>query len=272
MKTKTEPVHTKLSYLLGSLALGILLYLGIRHLNDVDEFGQSWGKYALLQATFCLIGLVGSLLIVEQKIFPTKFRKITIDTGIRVFIILICSMISQYLVKTQLSVSTSERALYYLFAGIGEELFFRLFLMETIRKIAGDTPASKMIGVIFSTIAFTAIHVNYYDDIAQLTAVFIGGLILAAFYLIWRDITANMLAHFLLNLVAVGNWLVVLTANFDSIVTIFAVGFFAIGLICYIFRKQNVKLQNAASILIPIAAILFVGVLGSYLTTLPAGP
>jgi membrane protease YdiL (CAAX protease family) len=272
LKTKFEPVHTKLSYLLGSLAFGILLYLGFRHLNDIDEFGQSWGKYALLQATFCLIGLVGSLLIVEQKIFPTKFRKISIDTGIRAFIILICSMISQYLVKTQLSVSTSERALYYLFAGIGEELFFRLFLIETIRKISGDTPAGKMISVIFSTLAFTAIHVNYYNNPAQLFAVFIGGIILSIFYIIWSDITANVLAHFLLNLTAVGNWLVTLTANFDSILLVFTIVFFAIGLISYIYREKKPILKVFAIIFIPIAAIFTIGLCGSFITTLPPGP
>lgn len=269
MRPKFEPIHSKLSFSLGAMALAILTYLGFRHLNDIDEYGQSWGKFALFQAALCLVGLIGTLLIVENKILPDKFRSISIDTGIRALIILTCSMISQYIVKTQLSVSTTEKALYYLFAGIGEEMFFRLFLIETIKKISGNTPSSKALGIIFSSLAFTAIHVNYYNNFPQLMAVFVGGLILSIFYVVWSDITANMLAHFLLNLIAVGNVLVTFTANLNLL---FAISLFAIALIFYKLKDRHLSHKYICGMLLIFSTALIIESIFSAITILPPSP
>jgi len=70
-----------------------------------------------------------------------------------------------------------------------------------------------MLGCLIQAVAFTAIHQNYYADPAMLLSVFLGGFLLGLLYLHWRDLTANILGHFILNLIAVQNILVFRFAN-----------------------------------------------------------
>ena len=119
-----------------------------------------------------------------------------------------------------LSVRDWHRALAIMFAGPAEELFFRgLMLSPFIRLGKNDTKLkiknpfgggnlleispTELLGIFISSMFFMALHINYYGDKKLLATVFISGVILGLFYLKYKDLTANILAHFALNFIVV---------------------------------------------------------------------
>lgn len=203
------PIHTPLSFGIGLLALGILIFLGVRYLRSGDEYGQRWGSYALFQAFLCALGLFVPTYLTEKRLIPSQFRARDPNTGVQAVILVALMLFTQIFLQTWLTyeIATFDRALYLLFAAVGEELFFRLFIMELL-EYTSKSPLGKLIAVPISVTLFTAIHVNYYNNLPALASVFGGGLILAIAYYVWDNITANILAHFYLNAIAVGSLLV----------------------------------------------------------------
>jgi len=211
LQMNSEPIHTKISYLLVMCAIFIMAYIAIRHWSDE----ASWGRSALMQFSFAIFGLVGTQLLAKQPLFPgpNQYQLINMDTGIRTLVITLVAMVTQLISQAVLSFTIAEEALYFVFAAIGEEIFFRgLILGMFIRFDPDDSKFSlaKIIGVFVQGLMFTVIHQNYYSNLPMLLSVFVGGIILGFFYLIWRDLTANILGHFFLNLIAVGSILVIL--------------------------------------------------------------
>ena len=68
----------------------------------------------------------------------------------------------------------------------------------------------QIFAVIIQAVLFVAIHQNYYANLPMLISVFAGGIILGIFFVVWKDPTANILAHFLLNIIAVQNLLIMI--------------------------------------------------------------
>jgi len=201
------PVHTLISYLLAICAIIIMAYIAIRHWEE----DRDWAISAAMQFGFVMIGLLGTQLFAQQPIFPKpdQLKPINLDTGIRAVVITGVSMVIQFISQAVLSFTVAEQALYF----ISEEIFFRVLLLGIFIKldpVKEKFTIAKIIGVLIQAIAFTAIHQNYYSNLPMLVSVFFGGLILGIFYLIWEDPTANILGHFLLNIIAVGNIYVIL--------------------------------------------------------------
>lgn len=202
-----DPPFTIASVILIVIAVGVMLYIYLRH--RVSSPG--WANYALMMIGFALIGFIGTMILSQS---PMKFAQFNVNTGIRAVILLILCLITQIITQTALSISTVDRALYYVFGAVCEEVFFRVFLLNIFAKISLEGKKQAWIiiagGIVVQAGIFAALHGNYYGNLAMIVAVFIGGLILGIGYVLWTDATANILAHFLLNLIAVQSLLIVL--------------------------------------------------------------
>lgn len=191
-----EPKFTRLDRTLVIFNIIIMGYLFLRHIVS----DPAWGKYAGYMALFTIVGFFGSQALSRQKLMAVrKYKK---DTILWVVVLLVASMLTQIIANVAFTFSTVEQALYYVFAAVSEEMFFRVFLLSVILRF--NPPLStKIIAIVLQAIVFAAFHQNYYHNFPMLLSVFIGGLIYGAFYVWKENPTANILAHFLLNLYAV---------------------------------------------------------------------
>ncbi len=76
-------------------------------------------------------------------------------------------------------------------AGIAEEMFYRGFAFERLQSLTG----SKLLAGLVPLMIFAMSH--YRQGVGGIIAAFVLGGILTAFYIRYRDLLANMLAHFL---------------------------------------------------------------------------
>jgi len=199
-KKQKQPVFSKISLTLIIVAFIVLTIIGSLHINDIDENGSNWGRFALVQASFCIMGVIGTSFLTQGTLFPQKLRKANPNTIINTLIILSLELFIQLFSSLTLSISTTEKALYYVFASIGEEVLFRGCIMEFCRKIN----LHPILSIGLSAFLFMEIHVNYYGQFSMMLMVFLGGIALATTYFLFQDLTANIFGHFLNNAIAVG--------------------------------------------------------------------
>jgi len=210
-RANAQPIHTKISFILIILTVAIMGYMGLRHLNDIDAYGQLWGKYALvLHSIMCISAYIIVQMINNQPLIPKRFKQLDINTGIYTTLLIMLIMMTQIISKQTLSIDSSEQAIYYVFSAISEEVIFRLMIITLALKF-NNSIYMKLSAILLSAFTFTIYHQNYYNDIQMLIAIFISGLIFATFYIYTQDITSNILAHFIINLIAAGSFLVNLT-------------------------------------------------------------
>ncbi|MBD3343093.1 MAG: CPBP family intramembrane metalloprotease [Candidatus Lokiarchaeota archaeon] len=203
-----QGIHTKVSITLSIIAIGIMGYLGIRHYAGLG-FEGDWGRYALAQSLMGLMGLIGTMAI--RSDFNFRFRDFNINTGFFAMITLVGAMVTQVLSQYVLTITNTEQALYYVFSSVCEELFFRLFLINLLLMFDQEKKlTTKLIAVLIAAVGFAAFHQNYYGNIGLLVGVFLGGCVFGIAYILTDDITVPILAHFILNIIATGNWLVTL--------------------------------------------------------------
>ena len=60
-----------------------------------------------------------------------------------------------------------------------------------------------LFGIVLTSLAFAGIHMNYYEDLSLLLGTFLCGLWLGLSYWYTEDLTAAIMAHFLLNFIVV---------------------------------------------------------------------
>lgn len=200
--------HTRVSFTLVCIASFVMLFIGFKNL------GSSWGDFAFLQAGFVILGYFGTQIMRNEPIFPKQFAPMEGKTGFQALIVLAAALISQVIVQvvSQIVYSTtpSEQALYFVFAAVCEEMFFRAFLMTTILEIGKRTIHAKILAVIISSVSFAATHVNYYGSYV-IWGVLLGGIVFGILYLVFNEnITSLILGHFALNIIATAQWLVLL--------------------------------------------------------------
>jgi len=100
----------------------------------------------------------------------------------------------------RLALSTTDLYLYHIASAIIEELFFRMFLINFIKKYSKST----ILSILTSSFLFSIAHLLSGYGIELLIAMFLGGLIFSAAYLAWKDITIPMIAHLIINTIVVG--------------------------------------------------------------------
>jgi len=166
--------------------------------------------------------------LIHQPFLPSfdQLRPFELNTALRAAIILAASMATQLISQAALTFSTTEQALYFEFGAVCEEVFFRVLILTFAFKFVpqadqlwyeAETKGAsqeyyglkwRVVGkmapfILIQAVFFTALHQNYYNNPAMLISVALGGIILGIFYVWWRDPTANILAHFVLNIFAV---------------------------------------------------------------------
>lgn len=210
-------IFTKIVFFAGIMAAVIQLYLGLMHINDADAYGRRFASLALIESGFAIVGLLFTDLIRGHTFPPTQYRELNPKTFERTAIIFILIAVVQVsLFFVPLTVRDWEIYMGMVFAAPAEELFFRAFGMSIFTRIGhNDTDKislgkkrrisyPEIIGLFVTSLAFMALHVNYYNNLTAMLTVFFGGLVLAFMYWWYRDLTAVVLAHFALNILVVG--------------------------------------------------------------------
>lgn len=213
---------TRIDFAMSIIAVVVLFVIGVRHID-------TYGRINILEGLFALSGIflidfirTNDFVLPYQNYKPFKPVPVLLHTTIMLFSVVFIQFV---VLRVPFVIDKVELALSIVFASVGEELFFRGVLISGFKKIGNflQTPFQikilnfrlrfsilGIIGIIVSSVFFAVIHTNYYDDPRMLLGVLIGGFAFGIGYFVWDDLTANILAHFILNLIAVGQWLVFL--------------------------------------------------------------
>jgi membrane protease YdiL (CAAX protease family) len=210
-------IFTKLVFWAGIIAFAIQGYLGIMHINDADVYGRNFAILALVEAGFAFFGIMLTDIVRGHSFPPRQFRELHEDTFQRTMItFFLIAVVQVAIFFIPLTVRDYEIAMGMIFAAPAEELFFRGLLMSIAIRIGHNDENkislgknkkisyTEIIGIVVSSTAFMLLHVNYYNNIGAMTTVFFGGIVLAFIYWWWRDLTVVVLAHFVLNILVVG--------------------------------------------------------------------
>ncbi|MFW9874996.1 MAG: lysostaphin resistance A-like protein [Candidatus Thorarchaeota archaeon] len=225
-RSTNESKHTAFSYWIGIIAIIVEFILGIRYVNSPDPFEQTFATVTLIESFLGFIGWISldPLYGVRREKFykPDKFKPLVAGTLFLGFGMLIILALEQtILLRVPLTIRNIEIAGAIIFAGPCEELFFRGLLVGSSDKLGRNFEGIPvkiktssynvdkelnpvvLLGIFISTIMFTLLHQNYAENRIYILVTFISGLILAIFFWIFEDITANIIAHVTLNIIAV---------------------------------------------------------------------
>lgn len=213
-----ESVHTSLSYWFCVMAIGIQFFLGIRHMTIL------FGQLCIVEGLFGLSGLLflDPLHGIKSKkfIYPDKFKKIHPNLFFRFAITFGVIALIQFIFQIIPLITSTEMALAIIFCPVVEEYFFRGILMEPFFIIAKKIPKKNKIkiwkdreisyheifGIMFNGAVFSMFHINYYGNPRLIFMVMFGGSWLAMVYWWNKDLTAVILAHFLLNIIFIAQY------------------------------------------------------------------
>lgn len=223
--------YDRIAYYLTLMAIAVQFYLWVMHISDTDAYGEMFSYIAFYEFIFAFIGF---LLYdpINHRGFRLKKRAYSKLSGwliLRIIIIMggmaIIQAVFQFI---PLTVTDPEIALAIVFAGVSEENFFRGVLVSMVMLLFANVKGYKipipvlkrkreisvwvLFGIIITAILFAGIHINYYSNPNLLLGTFACGLWLGITYWYWEDLTANIMAHFLLNLIVV--WRTFFIINF----------------------------------------------------------
>lgn len=208
---------TRIGYYLVLCAIIVQFYLYFAHFQDTTEYGQYFSYITLIEGIFALTGLL-LLDPINRRGFhlkPKNYEKTSGSLLIRIVIILVGLALIQFTIQMlPLVVKDWEIAMAIIFAAPSEEVFFRGVLVSLVivafRNVKNKFTIFKkrisiyeIFGIILTGIAFAMLHVNYYENIAFLLGTFLCGIWLGFTYFYWEDLTACILAHFILNFICV---------------------------------------------------------------------
>lgn len=218
---RTKSRFTAISFYLSVLASITLIILGVKHINDISSYGSTFGKVCLVEGVLALGAILAiDLIYTGQFLNLRNFRRLNFNTLLYTGIIMIGLVLIQLFIvqigKPQ-TVRDAEMYAAIAFAAPAEELFFRALLLGSFMQMTDFLPkkyqfklGKKEISIIdllalpIQAVFFMLLHINYYGDVQYMTITFLSGLWLGIAYLYWEDLTANILAHFTLNIVIVG--------------------------------------------------------------------
>jgi hypothetical protein len=195
------------------IALFIELYL-INKYAGISNF-VPYSISLFIQGAVALAGIILINIASKQLFLDTEFP---IQTGKQGFYYLI-GIVSLFVLQTvvqavvqivfRLAMETIDIYYYYLAAAVIEEVFYRMFLISLIvfifSKINAKIPEFVVIFVamIISSFIFMMVHISAYGERPELLlAMFFVGMVLAIYYIIFKDITVSIMGHLLINLAA----------------------------------------------------------------------
>lgn len=219
-----ESTHTILSYSFLVLAIGIEMGIGISYITTIV------GQLCILESVFGVFGLLflDWMHLKKFSIYPRRYKRIHSNLFFRFAITFVIIAVIQFAFQIIPLITSTEMAMAIVFCAVCEEYFFRGVFLEpffiagkkaspdfkiTIWKYAPEKNKPdkeisyiELFGILLSAILFAAFHVNYYYDWRLIGMVFVGGLWFGFVYFWNKDITAVILAHFLLNIIFVAQF------------------------------------------------------------------
>jgi len=203
------------------LGFPMLFYLALKYAGT----GEAYGDFAVLLLSLGIIGIMGVLLIQRGKFF--KLQNYYLESTkkmlmflIFTFLIVVILGVSWFLLGSLLKYALEpiELYFYYLGAGIMEEVFFRMFLCGLLKtQVANrfnrqlpDALENIIIAVITATVFMLSHITSYGGDVAEMSTMFVGGVVFTMFYLYTKDISITITAHVIINFIAVGNLLIII--------------------------------------------------------------
>ncbi len=201
-------IHTDISYYALLISIIGMLFIGFRHFDDIDELGQLWGRFALLLAGLGIVAFIGIEIVQSMRTgepgfkFPPQNRPAVFqDFADTVLLFVFIIVVQIIIVIIRLAITDVEKGLYYIFAAVIEECFFRgfiisLFLFEDFEE---PNPIRSWSAVLFSSVFFAILHTHFYDQLDKLLGVFLAGIVFGWFFIVRRSLTANIGGHFLNN-------------------------------------------------------------------------
>lgn len=224
---------TKMDLLLSIIAIMVLGVIGMRYLD-------TWGRINIMEMIFCLIALIsidpirtGSAGLFKKKENRLEFKPFSLYTLPRFLILFILFFGIQAISQLPFTIENIEKGFSIMFASVAEEMFFRGLIISIFKKMSfrirdpdkkkiwkskllGDFDLNfrpiMVLGFGVQALFFAYIHQNYYGNMRMMIALFVGGFMLAFFYSMWDDLTANILGHFILNIAtAITSGLFILT-------------------------------------------------------------
>lgn len=211
-----------ISLMLLSFALFIELYLVSKYLGI-----SAYAPFSLslfVQGTIALVGIVVINVLNQESFFDKEFPLQTSRQGLYYLMgiatLFFFQMVLQAVVQMvfRLAMEPIDIYFYYLSASVIEEALYRMFLISLIiflfSKLKVQLPEVLIlfIAVLVSSIIFMLVHLSAYGGNPDLLlAMFLVGIVLAIYYIIFKDITVPMIGHLLINLLA--TWLMLGTTN-----------------------------------------------------------
>lgn len=210
--TGSEEIHefNGLSSLLSAVAIACMFGIYLMY-REATDYMKDWAQYSLVMFLFGITGVITMSVYRNKKLSPAdiRFRKTNPDDiyyALLCYIMLLTLQVIVGIADIFLGIENVVQILYVIFAAVCEELFFRgailgffVYLSKGYRKYVLASGVIISAGINLSALIFMLAHVNYRGNTINLIIVFISGLILGIFYVMRKDITVNMLAHFMLN-------------------------------------------------------------------------
>jgi uncharacterized protein len=177
--------------------------------------GQNHSNGLVLGRELAVFGIVGLLLLIvkQWELLPlgsiglrvTRLRT-SLLRGFGIAVILLAVTVALYLLLRALGVQLGKEGNVFhpsllvvtvsmLRAGVAEEVFYRGFAIERLQSLTG----SKLFAALVSLTIFALSH--YQQGIGGIVVAFVLGGILTIVYMKYRDLLANITAHFLADFV-----------------------------------------------------------------------
>jgi uncharacterized protein len=174
--------------------------------------GENHSNWQVLGREFAIFVLVGLLLWIVKRWEHLPLTSIGLRVnvlrtsllrGLCLGVIALAVTVGLYLLLRAVGIHLGEdrRGVFHpsllivtvsmLRAGVAEEIFYRGFAIERLQSLTG----SKLLAGLVPLMIFAVSH--YRQGVGGIVAAFVLGGILTAFYLKFRDLLANITAHFL---------------------------------------------------------------------------
>jgi len=209
------------------LSLFFELYLISKYTGSSDIDSSAYVPFAMRIFFQGAIGFAGMIILnllnkesFLEKDFPIPNAKQGIYYLIGILSLFLFQMIVQTVVQVvfRLAMEPIDIYFYYLAAAVIEEIFYRMFLISLIvflfSRINARIPEFiiTFFAMIISSFIFMLVHISAYGERPDLlAAMFFVGMVLATYYILFKDITVPIIGHLLINLLA--TWIMLGTTN-----------------------------------------------------------
>jgi len=211
----------------------VFIYLNQRTVFEGDDFLNFFVLLFIVMATG---GFLGGILFTtvdayfvngETKLQFFDFRKINVPQAIAMGAAFFLTVFFQSLANATLSITSLEQYLFYTFAAIAEEFFYRFFIATGVYLLcmkifnsganqknkalaeAATLVLSTIIAVLVSSLYFFASHFARYGDQMNVLYMLFGlSVVWTTLYIYTKSMFASIIIHLIVNAIAFGSLLI----------------------------------------------------------------